>query len=296
MKFKKEMRNFLLSHPKINPYRFSTENVTRKLTSNSRILPNFLIIGYHKSGTTSLYRGLTQFENIGNTSKKEIQYFGTFYSKGLSWYKSHFPTIDTKEKVESMTNMKFLVGESSGEYIFHPLSLARIKKTIPNIKLILLLRNPIDRAYSHYMYERKIGWEIKKTFEDAIKEDDKRNNIMNKKFRTNEFRTNNKIRDQIPYLSIGKYVIHIKRLFEIFPKEQILILKSSELEEMPIQTIERVLKFLQLPTKQKINFGKENVGKYDSMNLDTRKRLIEYYKPYNAELEKILKIKIDWDK
>lgn len=292
----KPLRNFLLNHPFLNPYGFTFGRFIQNFTSIFRILPDFLIIGYYKSGTTSLYDYLIQHENIGKAFRKEIQFFSFSYWRGLMWYRSYFPTKFTKQKIESKSGKKFLTGEASPQYIFHPHSLERIRKILPNVKLILLLRNPIDRAFSHYNHEKRLGNEHCETFEDAIEQDEKRYEIMFSKFQNNEIREfNNKVYPN-PYLRMGKYVIEIKKLYEIFPKNQILIVNTSDLDEFPENTVRTVLEFLKLPYSNEINLNKKNVGKYSEMNPLTRKKLIEYYRPYNLELEIFLDIKFNWDK
>ena len=114
-------RSFLLEHPFLNPYGFTPDRFIRNLSRNYRLLPDFLIIGYHKCGTTSLYSYLTQHPNIAQAGRrKETLYFSMSYWRGINWYKSYFPTIFTKKKVEKKTNIKFITGEASAQYIYHP--------------------------------------------------------------------------------------------------------------------------------------------------------------------------------
>ena len=148
-------RSFLLEHPFLNPYGFTPDRFIRNLSRNYRLLPDFLIIGYQKCGTTSLYNYLAQHTNIAPAGRKETHYFSISYWRGINWYKSYFPTIFTKKKKGGKTNGKFITGEASPQYIYHTYSLDRIQKTLPNVKLILLLRNPIDRAYSAYQHVYK---------------------------------------------------------------------------------------------------------------------------------------------
>ena len=194
------------------------------------------------------------------------------------------------------TNEKFITGEASPYYIFHPLSLERIHKTLPDIKLILLLRNPIDRAYSHYMHQRRLKKENVNTFEKVIEKDEERFEVMYKMFKEDKIREYNQEKYGIPYISIGKYVRDVKKLLELFPADQILILKSDEFEQSPLNVIKDVLKFLGITSKEKIDLRKKNIGKYNEMNINTRKKLIDYYKPYNQELQKILNMNLNWDK
>ena len=288
-------RLFLLEHPSLNPYSFTTDRFIRNITRNYRLLPDFLIIGYHKCGTTSLYNYLIQHPNIAQAGRKEIQYFSMSYWRGINWYKSYFPTIFTKKKVEKKTNTKFITGEASAQYIYHPYSLERIKKTLPDVKLILLLRNPIDRAFSHYKHLKDIDAEKIETFEEVIELDSKRHEVMFDNFRKNKIKEYNHKFFLPPYISMGKYVIQIEKLFKIFPKENIIILESKELRDFPEKTTNRVFDFLNLSVMNNINFEEKNIGRYPPMNSDTRTKLVECYRPYNKKLEKLLNRKFDWD-
>src|SRR4051812_46716716 len=140
-------------------YRFSIASLRYPL-AHYRASPDFIIIGVQKGGTSSLFEYLKQHPNIKTSVVKEVHYYDSDYKKGMKWYRSFFPL---NEK-----NKKIIYGEASPYYFFHPLVPERIYKDNPNIKLILLLRDPVDRAYSHYQMERRKGREKLKSFEEAI--------------------------------------------------------------------------------------------------------------------------------
>lgn len=269
------IHEFLLTHPYLNPYGFSFDRLFRNITARKRMLPKFLILGYPKCGTTALYDYLTQHENIHAASRKEIHYFSSSYWRGKNWYKSNFPL-----------NKKGITGEASPNYIFYLDSLKRIHNDLANVKLILLLRDPIDRAYSNYNHQSRMNKEPLNSFEDAINEDESRYDFIIKNSKTlkghNRFLT--------PYLSIGKYARTVKELLSLFPREQILFLNSNDLSLHPKETTNKVLEFLNMPQSNKINFDKKNIGKYSKMNPETRSKLEKYYFEYNLELEKLVGI------
>ena len=123
-------------------------------------LPNFLIIGAQRCGTTTLYNQLVSHPDISPATTKELHYFDINFSKGIQWYKEQF-------------NDERIIGEASPYYIFHPLCPKRIFDIIPEVKIIVLLRNPVERAYSHYWHEIRLGKE-NLSFEDAISEESSR--------------------------------------------------------------------------------------------------------------------------
>lgn len=113
--------------------------------------PDFIIIGVQKGGTTSLYSYLTQHPQIAPATQKEIHYFDFNFDKSTDWYCSHFSTSSEGEYL--------LAGEASPYYIFHPQVPQRIYDLFPQVKIIALLRNPVERAISHYYYYIKIQYE-----------------------------------------------------------------------------------------------------------------------------------------
>ena len=138
------------------------------------MLPNFIIIGVQRGGTTSLYKYLTKHPKIIPAIKKEIHFFDNNFHKGISWYQSQFKQnrllmllYKKKKFYDSIT------GEATPYYIYHPYGVERISKLIPNVKLIILLRNPVERAYSHYQHELRLKVE-KISFEDALKQESNR--------------------------------------------------------------------------------------------------------------------------
>ena len=114
-----------------------------KLSTRSK--PDFIIIGVQKGGTTSLFNYLSQHPQISLSRVKEVHYFDVGYQFGVEWYQQFFP-------LEKDRHGK-LVGEASPYYIFHPLAAQRIKQDLPSIKIIILLRNPIVRAYSNFQMQ-----------------------------------------------------------------------------------------------------------------------------------------------
>ena len=259
-------------------------------------LPDFLIIGSAKCGTSSLYEYLIKHPNIESAIGKEINYFDMQYEKGINWYKTYFPSLIHKNISKNIFHKKLITGEATPRYIDHPLAIKRIKNNLPNIKLIVMLRNPVDRAYSHWnmMVTHK---HENLSFEDAIEQEEKRISSlyekmnMNKKFYSKEY-------FWYGYLERSTYINKLKRWFEYFPRKQFLILKSEELFIQPDTTYKKVLDFLKLEKLDLGNYKTYRKGKYKKieMNSETRKKLIEYFRPHNSELYKLLNENFGWDK
>lgn len=172
---------------------------------------------------------------------------------------------------------------------------SRIKTSLPDVKLILLLRNPIDRAFSQYYKLVKLGRE-KLSFEEAIKIEPERINDETEKMLQNKNYYSLKYHNY-SYLTAGIYAERLERWIKLFPKEQILILKSEDLYDDPKSIYEKTLEFLNLPKYELQNFKKFNYHEdQQKMNHSIRQKLIEYYKPHNEKLYKLLDRDFNWDK
>ena len=136
-----------------------------RATSFGRPLPDFLILGAQKAGTTALYSYLRKHPSIIGPSWKEVSYFDRHYARGPAWYRGNFPN--------KLRTRGALVGEASPSYLFHPLGPRRVRELVPEARLVALLRDPVDRALSHYNHERALGREPL-SFEDALAAEDDR--------------------------------------------------------------------------------------------------------------------------
>jgi len=259
------------------------------LTSPIRLLPNFIIVGAVRCGTTSLYYNICEHSCVLPASYDEIGFFDSNYELGINWYKSMFPTKFKRKKIESKTGI-CITGEDTPFYFWDKKAIERIKKEIPKIKLIVLLRNPIDRAYSNYHLGVRSGSESL-SFEDSIKKEisllEKNNDVESDGIE--------KFLRPRSYIAKGFYYNQIKNWFEVFSKDQILVLNTENLAKNPHQTLEQVFNFLSLPNEQIKNLQNRKVENYQKMSEDTRQFLRKLYKPHNEKLFKFLKKKFEWD-
>src|SRR4051812_38538709 len=131
-----------------------------------RVLPDYVIIGVQKGGTGTLYNTLVKHPAVAPALTKEVTFFDRHFAKGELWYRSHFPTFLQRWKARK-EQRHYLVGEASPGYIFVPFAAEHAKRSLPNGKFIVLFRNPVDRAYSHYQHELRKGVE-KLSFEEAL--------------------------------------------------------------------------------------------------------------------------------
>lgn len=264
------------------------------LTSSLRAMPEFIIIGAAKCGTTSLYNYLIEHPNVKSAFQKEPNFFNKHFDRGITFYKSQFP----------LRSPGFITGEASPDYLFYPPAPQRIAKLIPSVKLIVLLRNPVDTAYSLYYHRLKyLRNKDSSSFEEAIEQEPERLNKELEKTINDENSYNRKDYYQLykkyyyrSYLSRCIYINFIKRWSRLFPKEQLLILKSEDLYHNSANTYEQVLSFLNLSRCNLRKYDNHHLNQYPKMNTATRNYLIDYFKPYNKMLYEYLGRDFKWNK
>jgi hypothetical protein len=258
------------------------------------MLPNFIIAGAARSGTTSLYYYLKRHNDIFMSPHNEIRFFDRIenYEKGPGWYEKHF---------EGYTGEK-AIGEKSAAYLHYECVPGKIAELIPDVKLLFILRNPVDRAYSHYWHRINLLNEYR-SFEDVVKSDS-------------------------DIVSMGLYHKQIENYLNYFSKEQILFLLYDDLLDNSVSVLKTIYRFLKvdenfvpsnigkiknpagkssifIPQKQLSrlkqkarlpkfvkniisSLGKTPSKKYPSMKYETRKYLIDFYHKENIKLSKLL--------
>ncbi len=253
-------------------------------TATLHVLPDYLIIGAKRAGTSSLYTYLRRNPHVGKAKTKEIHYFDFNYHVGIAWYRFHFPTRFTKASAERRLRGPFLTGEASPYYLFHPLVPGRVRETLPNVKLIALLRDPVTRAYSHYQLQRRYGNE-QLSFEEALEREAER--IEGQAERSLAHRN-------FSYLARGVYVDQLERWFAHFPREQMLVLRSEDLFEQPASVEKAACEFLGIPPRRHAAYRRYNAATYPELAPSTRAFLREYYREPNRRLYEYLGRDFGW--
>ncbi len=244
--------------------------------------PNFMIIGAIKGGTSSLYFYLTKHPSVLPAVEKELHFFNVNSHKTIDWYLSQFPAIPEQQN--------FVTGEATPNYIYSVEAASKVFSYFPNIKLILILRNPIERAVSHYYMDKRLGQEQRSFIEVVAVETKILQKMINHSQTSASFLQGKKIR----YLGLGLYLYFIQEWMKIFPRKQFLILKSEDMYENPAATTKQVFDFLGLPNYQLLEYKNYYPGSYPKINANLRLELSELFKPHNQKLEEYLSMKFDW--
>jgi hypothetical protein len=267
--------------------------VVCRATSFLRITPDFFIGGSQKGGTTSLYAALIQHPQIIPGKFKEVFYYGNSdnYKNGLSHYKQFFATSFHKKNKENKSGKRALTVDASTNTFESIEAPKRIWKDNPNAKIIFILRNPAERAYSHYKMSFKRKWDLT-SFEKALELEEAR--IEEGKKQSVNYSGHNYAFQRLGYKSRGRYVTYLKNWYKEFPKENILVLNSESFFSDPQKAYNSICEFLKIETGIKVNFDKLNEGSGEKMEESTRIELINYFKPYNEELFTLLNTRYDW--
>lgn len=268
----------------------------RVLTGSKRMLPDFLIIGAAKCGTTSLYNYLIRHPQVLPSSKKEVHYFDYYYHKGLNWYRSHFASFKERDQSIKYKDQRIITGESTPYYFAHPLSPQRAFDLLPNAKLLCMLRNPVDRAISSYHNQVRLGIEKIKTFEEAIDKEAQRIKGEEEHLRIDPSYSSYNFK-YYSYLRRSEYADQLENWLKQFPHKQLLVINSEEFYANPQPHFKKAVAFLNLDTWEPESFKIFNSGGgYEKIEDSLRKRLIEHFRPHNEKLFRLLGVRYDWDK
>ena len=229
--------------------------------------PDYLIIGAQRCGTTSLMRYLGHHPDVVFKARKELNFFDSRWHLGLAWY----------GKQLGKRRPGKLCGEKSPNYLIDPVVPGRVKSVVPNVKLLVLLRNPVDRAYSHYKLARHLKRE-KRPFAQAVMQPETGWRKVASGFRLR-----------------GHYAEQLERWFEHFPREQFHIIRSEDFFSDTGAEYGKALAFLRLKRWFPQFKRHGQAGKLPPMDTQTRRELVDYFKPYNEQLYELLQKDFKWE-
>ncbi|HEY2129198.1 MAG TPA: sulfotransferase [Streptosporangiaceae bacterium] len=251
-----------------------------RLTHRARMLPGFLIVGAQRCGTTSMYRTLSQHPAVLKSPlHKGVHFFDTSYDRGLPWYQGHFPLRSRAARAARATPVTF---ESSPYYMFHPLAAERISRDLPGVRLLVLLRDPVERAYSAHAHELARGYETE-PFERALELEASRlageaERIMaDPSYRSHSHQHH-------AYRTRGQYIEQLERLEKLFGRDRIHVVDSSDFFTDPAPVYAAVLDFLGLPFLGNPVFERHNARPRSPLPAQLGKALDEHFIPYDKRL------------
>jgi Sulfotransferase domain len=255
-----------------------------KLTAERRMLPSFLICGGQRCGTTSLYRALAQHPAVLKAVlHKGVHYFDVGYHRGPRWYRGHFPTMRAAARVEAGLGVPAQTFESSPYYMYHPHAVARIAADLPGVKLIVLVRDPVERAYSQHAHEVARGYEYERSFARALfLERSRLRGVRERMLRDPHFYSFS--HQHHAYTERGQYVDHLERLAAHVGRERIHVVDSERFFATPEPAYDEVLDFLGLPRLAYPAFERHNARPRSDLDPMLRERLAAHFAPYDDRL------------
>lgn len=261
-----------------------------------RLLPDFVIVGAAKAGTTSLYAWLSEHPFVSPACKKEVHFFDYNYFRGEDWYRKHFPLGADRTRFAAEHGRPFLTGEASPSYLSHHWAPERLARLLPDARLLVTLRNPVDRAYSQFQMSRREQEEPLQSFVEAVAAEERR--LEPERARTiADAWYNSWPIGCWSYLMRGRYAEQIERWMEFFPRQQFHFLTLEQLAAHPQQALDGVHEFLGLPTHQYPTLAPVHVApRYDSIDSDERAALSDYFRPHNQRLYELVGTDFGWER
>lgn len=257
------------------------QHVAQHGNSGTRRGPDFVVIGATKCGTTSLYEYLQHHPQVLPAAWKEIAYY-RYPERGHDWYLSHFPRMPDG-------NTRFLTGEASTCYIGMPSVKHLLQRDFPNARLIAMLRDPVDKAISHFHHDRKLGVETRSLEEALTSELDLLESTEDPWSDPRGYWNTER-----GYVWHGMYACFVADWLSVFAKEQLLVVKSEDLYEQPAETLVQVYRHLDLPNHPMETYEVHLKGSYERKRDALHERLARFFAPHNARLEEMLGKRLGW--
>jgi hypothetical protein len=265
-------------------------------TSDRRPLPDFLVIGTKRGGTTSLWRYLIQHPLVPRLfpawNTKTSHYFEDNFGRGEAWYRSHFPTARRRAALERRHGGPSRAGEAAPLYMFHPLAAGRVAALMPRVRIVVLLRDPVERAYSHWKERRGEGVEPL-GFAEALAAEESRTAGERERLIAEPGHVSHAY-DWYTYRERGCYLAHLEPWLSRFDPSQLLFLASETFYRAPAESYARILDFIGLPPYELPAYDVHNDRPSAGMDAAVRAELTAFYRPHNAALAKRLDMTFDW--
>ncbi len=272
-------------------------------TARFRPLPDFLIIGTKRGGTTSLYYDVLKLPQVINlfpsarylpkaNETKGVHFFDSNYSRGERWYRSFMPSTFARRVAEHKTGKKVVVGEASPYYLFHPLAAERAAAMVPDAKLIVLLRDPVMRTYSHWKERRRSDAEPL-GFAEALEAEPGRLAGEEQRLRADPSYYSY-AHEQQSYAAQSRYVHAMRGWASLFGMDRILVVASEEYYSAPAAALQKIAEFLGIDSVPVAEAEHLNAAGGDGIDAPTRQWLAEQFREDNAALEALIGRRLPW--
>ena len=256
-----------------------------RLTAPARMTPSFLICGGQRCGTTSLYRALSAHPVVLKAVlHKGVHYFDTAYGRGMSWYQGHFPLQRTALRVKQRYGVPAQTFESSPYYMYHPQAAPRIARDLPGVKIIVLVRDPVERAYSQHAHEVAREFETERDFGAALALEPARLHRQEEMLAADPAYYSF-AHQHHAYRARGEYARYLSVLAGHVGRDSIHVVESERFFAEPDQVYDEVLAFLGLPDLGRPPFERHNARPRSAdMAPRIRRDLTAHFAPHDEDL------------
>lgn len=261
----------------------------------ARMLPAYLIVGVKRAGTTTLQRVITGHPAILRPNVyKGSRYFDVNYARGWSWFRSHFPTTAYGAWRRRVVGGPVMTGEASPYYLFHPLAMQRVRDALPDVKVVVVLRDPVERAWSHHAYEVARGFEHL-DFETAIAVEDERLAGEEARIVTHPGYVSHAHR-HYSYLARGRYDVQLRRLLAAIPREHVLAVAYEQLFADPKAHVARIHRFIGVAPVAPTTLPRLKASGASAMPPRLRRALATHFAPSNTAVYDLLDVDYGWQR
>lgn len=261
--------------------------LVRRGSAPLRPLPDFLVIGAQKSGTSALFDYICQHPGVRRPRRKELHYFDFHAADGPAWYRAQFPAHPAVGRPR-----KWRTGEASPFYLCHPQVPARAAALVPDVPLIAILRDPVTRAYSHYQQQRAWGNETL-DFSGALAAEEDRTAAGWERLAAGAA-DRDVTTERFSYLGRGRYAEQLQRWLRHYPRRSLLVLRAEDLSARPAEVMARVLTHLGLPPYGGMTFTPRNTRAYEPLPGELGRRLEDYYTEQVQAMSALLGEEFAW--
>ena len=272
-------------------------------TASLRPMPDFMLVGTKRGGTTSFYYDILKEPQVvtlfpsakylpKSNETKGVHFFDSNFGKGERWYRSFMPTRVSRRRAEKIVGKPVVVGEASPYYMFHPLAAERAAAMVPDAKILVLLRDPVMRTYSHWKERRRSSAEPLE-FEAALAAEDSRLAGEEQKLRDDPTYYSY-AHEQQSYLTQSRYVRHLRKWYELYGADRILVVASEDYYAEPDEVMRQVAGFLGIDHTTLPKGEHMNAAGGEGISAETRERLTNELEDDTAELEALIGRKLPW--
>lgn len=266
-------------------------------TASLRRDPDYLIIGTKRGGTTSIARWLLEHPEVAGMwpppeHRKGAYFFDVNYERGRDWYRSHFPTRFSHRRAEAAAGHRLQIGDATPYYLHHPHAAIRARRIAPLASVVALIRNPIDRAHSHWQERVRAGVETL-DFPEAI---DAEADRLDGEFERMEADPTyvSFAHQHFSYVDQGRYAPGLRRWFDAYGRDRVLVVRSEDMYEDPATSYDEICTHLGLGHHRPAAFDAWNLKPKSALDPDVRARVAAELADDIAEVSDLLGRDMDW--